>query len=176
MRLFVYLIPLFFAACQSCSQGNSANEKVQSVDNESLIQANRQRMFEEAIRIEKFIERKGWQMKTTGTGLRYHIYESRSLENPLAQNKQIAWVNTKVYLLNGDLVYRTEDGKPQAFRIGRDDVESGLHEGILLMRVGDKARFVLPSHLAHGLVGDDVAIPGGASILYEVELVDLKEE
>jgi FKBP-type peptidyl-prolyl cis-trans isomerase FkpA len=41
--------------------------------------------------------------------------------------------------------------------------------------VGDKAILILPSHLAHGLVGDENKIPPKASVIYELELLSLKE-
>lgn len=49
--------------------------------------------------------------------------------------------------------------KSQKLLVGKDNVEAGLHEGIQLMHVGDQMRFILPSHLAHGLTGDQSKIP-----------------
>jgi FKBP-type peptidyl-prolyl cis-trans isomerase len=53
-------------------------------------------------------------------------------------------------------------------------VESGLEEGILLLREGDKAKFILPPHLAHGLLGDDNKIPARSIIVYDLELLSLE--
>ncbi len=58
--------------------------------------------------------------------------------------------------------------------VGKDNIESGLHEGILYLHVGDEATFILPSHLAHGLLGDNKRIPPKASVLYEIKLLSLK--
>jgi FKBP-type peptidyl-prolyl cis-trans isomerase len=58
--------------------------------------------------------------------------------------------------------------------IGKDNIESGLHEALQLMRIGDKMRFILPSHLAHGLIGDQTKIPPRASVIYEIELLELR--
>jgi FKBP-type peptidyl-prolyl cis-trans isomerase FkpA len=55
-----------------------------------------------------------------------------------------------------------------------DNVESGLHEGILYMNEGSKALLVIPSHLAHGLVGDMNKIPPKSTIVYDIELLELK--
>jgi FKBP-type peptidyl-prolyl cis-trans isomerase len=54
-------------------------------------------------------------------------------------------------------------------------VESGLEEGILLLQEGDKARFIMPPHLAHGLIGDRDKIPARATIIYDLELVSLSD-
>lgn len=74
-------------------------------------------------------------------------------------------------MLTGDLVYSSEIAGEREFRIGRGGVELGLEEGILLMREGDKARFIMPSHLAHGVPGDGVKIPARAAIVYDLELL-----
>jgi FKBP-type peptidyl-prolyl cis-trans isomerase len=41
------------------------------------------------------------------------------------------------------------------------------------MHVGDKARLILPPHLAHGLLGDENRIPARSIIVYEIELLDI---
>jgi len=58
--------------------------------------------------------------------------------------------------------------------VGHGGVESGLEEAVLLLHAGDKARIIIPSHLAYGLVGDDDKIPARATLIYEIELIELK--
>jgi FKBP-type peptidyl-prolyl cis-trans isomerase FkpA len=123
--------------------------------------------------IKDFIQRHGWEMEETGSGLRYMIYEPGN--GPGAQKDQIAVFHFSLSLITGDLIYTSENDQPAEFRIGRGSVESGLEEAILLLRVGDKARLILPSHLAHGLPGDGVKIPQRATIIYDIELLDLKQ-
>jgi len=45
---------------------------------------------------------------------------------------------------------------------------------MLLMNKGAKAKFILPSHLAHGLLGDENKIPSNATVIYDIELLDFK--
>ena len=59
------------------------------------------------------------------------------------------------------------------FKIGQGGVESGLEEAVLLMSVGDKGRFIMPPHLAHGLLGDNNKIPPRSIIVYQAELIKL---
>jgi FKBP-type peptidyl-prolyl cis-trans isomerase FkpA len=79
-----------------------------------------------------------------------------------------------VKLINGDLVYSSATDGLKEFEAGHGGVESGLEEGILLLRVGDKAKFIVPSHLAFGLLGDQRKIPQQATLIYDVELLNLK--
>jgi FKBP-type peptidyl-prolyl cis-trans isomerase len=80
-----------------------------------------------------------------------------------------------VSLLDGTLCYSSDSSGLESFIIDHDQVESGLHEGIKLLHEGDKAKFILPSHLAHGLIGDKDKIPRRSPIVYDIELIQLTQ-
>ena len=139
---------------------------------ESLVEVNKKLVKSEDEQIKDFIDRYGWKMKKTGTGLRYMIYKSGS--GPLATIGQVAKVNFTVRLLNGETCYSSDTKGPKEFQIGQGGVESGLEEGILLLKKGDRVKFIIPSHLAFGLLGDTDKIPAKAALVYDIELVELK--
>jgi len=122
--------------------------------------------------IENYIRRHGWQMKETGSGLRFELVEKGN--GPKATAGKIAVLEYSCKLITGDLMYSSAKDGPKTFVIGHGGVESGLEEAVLLMRVGDQARLIIPSHLAFGLLGDDRKIPSRASLVYEIKLIDLK--
>jgi peptidyl-prolyl cis-trans isomerase A (cyclophilin A) len=64
--------------------------------------------------------------------------------------------------------------KPIEFPLGKGHVIEGWDEGIALLQVGDKARFVIPSHLGYGAQGAGGAIPPNATLIFDVELMDVK--
>ena len=64
--------------------------------------------------------------------------------------------------------------KPIEFRLGQGQVIEGWDEGIALLKVGDKARFVIPSHLGYGSAGAGGVIPADATLIFDVELMDVK--
>ncbi|MFM7473966.1 MAG: FKBP-type peptidyl-prolyl cis-trans isomerase [Crocinitomicaceae bacterium] len=49
-----------------------------------------------------------------------------------------------------------------------------MQEGIKLMRVGEEAKFILPSYLGHGLLGDRYTIPPQAILYIDVKLLEIK--
>jgi FKBP-type peptidyl-prolyl cis-trans isomerase len=163
---------LFFLAI-SCD-GNKERKKNQNSKEvkEALVKANRKLVKTEDERIEDYTRRHNWQMTETGTGLRYLIYKNGDGEK--AKKDKVAVLNYKVGLLTGDNLYSSELKGPKEFKIGQGGVESGLEEGILLLRVGDRVKFIIPSHLAFGLVGDGDKIPAKATLVYDVELIELK--
>jgi len=139
--------------------------------NESI---NMQSTFvaEENDEINSFLKRHpDWNMTETGTGLRYFIYDK-------SENKDTAKVYDEVSLffdiklLDGTVCY-TQQEEIQQFMIEKTDIESGLHEALKHMCTNDKALFILPSHLAHGLIGDQDKIPPLQPLIYDIHLIKI---
>jgi FKBP-type peptidyl-prolyl cis-trans isomerase len=65
-------------------------------------------------------------------------------------------------------------GYPFTFQLGVGEVIKGLDEGIRLMRVGEKARFVIPPKLGYGEKGLQPLIPPNKTLIFDVELIDVK--
>lgn len=173
IKFAILLFPVITFAI-ACKQGHGKIDEKKSYPNqENLVEANRILVKKDAEKITAFIKRSNWEMVETKTGLWYMIYEKGS--GALAKEGNIAIVNYKISLIDGTECYNSEDSGPKEFRIGQGGVESGLEEGILLMHEGDNARFIMPPHLAHGLLGDNNKIPARSIILYEVELIKLDE-
>ena len=81
----------------------------------------------------------------------------------------------KVNLLNGVTCYDSDKSGPREIWIGHADVESGLEEGLQLLREGDRAKFILPSHLAYGWLGDSDQIPTRAVLIYDVHVLEVRD-
>lgn len=168
--VFFVLLAFVFSSC-----GNSGEEKVEMNHQqvkEVLIDANKVAAEQEALQIDGYVTRRKLDVITTGTGLRYQIYYKGTGKK--AETGMTAVVSYEVSLIDGKVVYSSKDGSLDEFVIGSDRVESGLHEGICYMNVGDKAKIIIPSHLAHGLVGDYKKIPIRSTVIYDIELKALK--
>jgi peptidyl-prolyl cis-trans isomerase A (cyclophilin A) len=109
----------------------------------------------------------------TESGLRYKIIQKGSGKK--AENGKTVAVHYTGQLEDGkvfDSSYPRK--KPIEFPLGRGNVIEGWDEGIALLQVGDKARFVIPSHLGYGSRGAGGAIPPNATLIFDVELMDVK--
>jgi FKBP-type peptidyl-prolyl cis-trans isomerase FkpA len=170
-----YFLFIFFLFIVGCAEEKPAQEAVVVHKNyaEPLIKVNKKLIEKESRDIDNWLKRHQVAAENTGTGLRFAIIKKGN--GNLAKLGQMATINYKISLLDGTLCYDSKKSGPETFLIGQDHVESGLHEGIQKMHVGDKCLLIMPPHLAHGLLGDDKKIPPLSSIVYEVELLQIKD-
>lgn len=109
----------------------------------------------------------------TPSGLRYQIVQKGN--GAKAQKGQQVSVHYQGALADGtvfDSSYKRKE--PIEFQLGIGQVISGWDEGLQLLHVGDKARFVIPSDLAYGSAGAGGVIPPDAILVFDVELVGSK--
>lgn len=81
----------------------------------------------------------------------------------------------KTWLLDGTLIYDSDSLGNKSFKVGQGGVEPGLEEGVLMLEQGSRARFILPPHLAFGLIGDENRVPGRAILVYDIEVVKVEK-
>ena len=135
--------------------------------------AREKRLAEEQAAIEAELEKLATGFNKTDSGLRYQIIQSG--DGKKAQTNTTVSVHYKGQLSDGtvfDSSYKRN--QPIDFTLGVGQVIPGWDEGIALLKVGDKARFVIPSHLAYGSRGAGGVIPPNANLIFDVELVGVE--
>lgn len=109
----------------------------------------------------------------TDSGLKYRILKKTDGRSAKAGDRvEVHYVGR---LTNGRKFDSSYDrGKPIGFTLGRRNVIRGWDEGIALLKVGEKAELIIPPELGYGDMGSPPHIPGGATLVFEVELVKVK--
>ena len=172
IKLAILLVPVILAS--SCRDRKPEAPVDYDQVRKDLMDMNRKKAEQESLRLEEYVKEQSWDAIRTGTGVYVAIYEKQDSTLPVAKNAQLATITYELRLLDGTLCYSTLAEGPETFRIGFDVAESGLHEGIQHMRVGEKAKILIPSFLAHGYTGDQNRIPQDSPIIYDLELLELK--
>jgi peptidylprolyl isomerase len=124
-------------------------------------------------------EKKGEsKMSRTPSGLQYEDIKEGTGASP--RNGQIAVVHYTGWLwVNGEKGKKFDSsvdrGTPFSFPVGQGRVIKGWDEGVATMKVGGKRMLLIPPQLAYGSRGAGGGlIPPNATLLFEVELIEIK--
>jgi FKBP-type peptidyl-prolyl cis-trans isomerase len=135
------------------------------------VQAQREKLSPEDLEI---VEKTWPEAKRTSTGLRSLVLKPG--EGELVKVGDLVSVLYKGQLLDGKVFDENKDPtKPLMVRVGRGQVIEGWEQGLQLMRPGEKRLFIIPFELGYGTRGDPPKIPRRATLVFEVELLDVKK-
>ena len=110
-------------------------------------------------------------MKKTESGLFYNITKEGTGSSPLKGSK--VSVHYKGSLIDGSVFDSSyQRNEPIEFSVGIGQVIQGWDEGIMLLKKGASARFVIPSDLGYGAQGAGANIPPNSTLIFDVELID----
>lgn len=109
---------------------------------------------------------------TTDSGLKYIDIKEGPGESPkIGQKVTVHYTGT---LENGTKFDSSRDrGTPFDFTIGVGQVIKGWDEGVATMKVGGRRQLIIPPELGYGDRGVGGVIPGNATLIFDVELLDV---
>jgi FKBP-type peptidyl-prolyl cis-trans isomerase len=109
----------------------------------------------------------------TPSGLRYQdVVEG---QGTAATPDRTVSVHYTGWLPNGEKFDSSRDrNEPFSFTLGAGQVIAGWDEGVAGMKVGGRRKLVIPADLGYGTAGAPPAIPPGATLVFDVELLDVR--
>ena len=99
--------------------------------------------------------------------------ESDSLPNP--DFGDLVKFDYNVKTINGDMVYSNAETKPDSYIMDKQELFTGLREGLKLMKAGETATFLFPSATAYGYYGDQNKINTNTPLICKVTLYSITE-
>lgn len=169
--MYLWLVLILASSCGEPPRPVKTTSHLRLSD-DKLIEYNRGIMKTEDQEIEDFLTRYNWDVKRTSTGLRYLIYQQgQGRKATTGMNVRCKYSLT---LLDGRHICSSDSLNTPTIDLGHGGIAPGLEEGLMLLCEGDRAKFIIPSHLGFGLLGDQSDIPPGATLVYDVELLEIK--
>ena len=95
-------------------------------------------------------------------------------KNEVATRGSVVTVNYIGRFENGDIFDSSSGRGPITFTLGVGQVIKGWDEGLVGMKVGEKKHLVIPPSKAYGAEGVPSVIPPNSTLIFDVELVDVK--
>jgi FKBP-type peptidyl-prolyl cis-trans isomerase FkpA len=112
-------------------------------------------------------------MTKTPSGLRYQDV-ALGTGTPATAGKTVS-VHYTGWLPNGEKFDSSRDrNQPFGFTLGAGQVIAGWDEGVAGMKVGGRRKLVIPPDLGYGTAGAPPDIPPGATLVFDVELLDVR--
>jgi len=159
-------------ACKSKVEPPKQPRPSASSTQEKLKQVNKVLAEKDQETIAKFLKRRGWEMERTPSGLWIRFLEKDTSGQAVTDQALVRYCyHTR--MLDGTLCYSSDEDGAKQVNMANAQIVPGLKEALLLLHKGDSAQFVLPPHLAYGLLGDQKRIPARAILFYEVRVTDV---
>ncbi len=170
----VLFAALFVSTCENGppikkADNGFSDSKTDNIIKEQFVRANQQTTQKENDEMDYYTKTHKMPFKKTLSGIRYYVYKHSEAGDSIRKGSQVT-MYFQIKLLNGTECYSSATEGPKTFLVGQEDLESGIHKGVQLLKRGDKAIFLIPSVLAHGLLGDSKKIPPQMPIVYDVEI------
>jgi FKBP-type peptidyl-prolyl cis-trans isomerase len=164
-----------FISCKSDNGTTTSTSKIDKVKiDQQFVKINQQIVTKENDEMDYYQKSHQFPFVKTNFGVRYYVYKP-SIAGDSISNGDIVTINYTLSLLDGTICYSSKTDGEKQFKVGMQDVEDGLHKSILKLKKGDKALLLIPSHLAHGLLGDSKKVPPQSPILYDIEILQVSK-
>lgn len=166
--LITVLVLLAFIGCRTPEARKPISIKTGSFIDVS-VERNKKLNAQEQAAIKQIIEQEENKYMASESGFWYYYNtksEIDSLKTP--DFGDVVNYNYNVKALNSDLIYSKSDIKTQTYAMDKEELFTGLREGLKLMKTGETVTFIFPSQKAYGYYGDENKIGRNMPLICEV--------
>ena len=166
-----YIVFILFAlvSCRNNPERTVSNSRP---GKNEMADLNRYFVQKDRERIQNYIERKNLNLIESPTGLWYQIIKEG--EGVLLRDNNKVVMDYECSLLDGTICYSSKELGPKELILGKSEMESGMNEGLRMLKPDAEAIFIFPPFLAYGLIGDGKMIPSRAIVVYKVNILRIK--
>jgi FKBP-type peptidyl-prolyl cis-trans isomerase len=169
-----FLLPILFLACGPNKNDQNHTKPInKEAVKKQFEKANRGLIQKESDDMDYYVKSHQMPFIKTSSGIRFYVYSPSAKGDSIRDGEEITMDYT-VSLLDGTECYSSAAEGPKTFIVGHENLESGIHKGVQYLKRGDKALILIPSHLAHGLLGDMNKIPPQMPIVYDAQIKERK--
>lgn len=176
LKYLAFVAGLLLFSCKSPEPRKPVSRKSGSYINESVAR-NKQIVAKEEARIQDIIQSdstKHYLSSPDGFWYYYNKKDSTSTRTP--EFGDIVEFDYSLETLDGQEIYTDEEIAPRTYRIDKQELFSGLRQGLKLMKEGEVVTFLFPSHKAFGYYGDKDRIGSDLPVISRVILMKISEE
>ncbi len=176
MRTIYYLAVIMILA-SSCGQPEARKpivRKTSSFMSESIERNKLLTQAENELLQKKMAEDSSRVYLNSEYGFWYYYDVREDSIASMAESGDLVRYDHEVLDLAGEVIFSKEELGTREYRVDRQELISGLQDGIKLMREGEKVTFLFPSHKAYGYTGAERINPN-QPLVYKVELIEVNK-
>lgn len=176
--LYLILLIVSFSGCKTPEARRPVTQNSGSFINESIMR-NRELVAQEEALILKLMEKDSvnqYIASNTGFWYYYNKKSADSIKTETPKFNDIVTFDYTIRSLHGDIIYAEGELPTKTYAIDKEEIFSGLREGIKLMKEGEVVTFIFPSHKAFGYYGDKNKIGTNLPIITTVSLYSIIHE
>jgi gliding motility-associated peptidyl-prolyl isomerase len=175
--LLVVLSACFLWSCEQNQEARRPLSQASGSFMKKSIERNKKLVASEEDRIQAVIKKNaGIEFLASKKGYWYH-FSKRNMQDTLTPKKgDVAFYDYEVKDLKGNIIYTKEETQPQTYYVDKQNIMTGLRDGIKLMRKKETFVFLFPSHMGYGYHGDNKKIGTNIPLLCTVTLRNFMPE
>ncbi|HLT34261.1 MAG TPA: gliding motility-associated peptidyl-prolyl isomerase GldI [Aquaticitalea sp.] len=166
--IILLLIILGMISCKSPEARKPISHKTGSFINAS-VERNIKLNQKEKEKIEQIIEKDTMNDYIASESGFWYTYETKVEKDTItADFGDVVNFDYNVKSLTGEIIYSDEDIQPRNYIMDKEELFTGLREGLKLMKPGETVTFLFPSQKAYGYYGDTNRIGTSVPLICEV--------
>ena len=175
--LLAFLIPFLVSSCKQSQEARRPVSQASGTFMKKSAERNKKLISTEESQIDALIKSNPKVKYMASTKGYWYTYVVQNTLDTLTPKKgDVAFFNYEIKDLKGKIIYSEVELRPQTYAIDKQNIMTGLREGIKLMHKKEKVIFLFPSHIAYGYHGDEKKIGPNQPLLCTVTLHNFVSE
>lgn len=173
-KCLLLLMVLLLVSCKTPDARRPVSQTTESFIDQSIEHNKKLVAYEEGL-IQKIIEKDTLNNYLTSNNGFWYYYRTKKIHDTITPGFGDRVVfNYNIQHLDGTPIYTTEEIDTRAYVIDKENLFTGLREGLKLMKAGETITFLFPSHKAFGYYGDNKKIGVNVPIKSTVTLKSIQ--
>lgn len=175
--LFVFLVTILVSSCKQQQEARKPVSQATGTFMKKSAERNKKLISSEEGQIDSIINSNPKIKYIASTkGYWYTYVVKNTLDTITPKKGDVAFFTYEIKDIKGNIIYSELELRPQTYSVDKQNIMTGLREGIKLMHKKEKVIFLFPSHIAFGYHGDDKKIGTNQSLICSVTLQNFIDE
>ena len=169
--LLASLVSIMVSSCKQSQEARKPISQASGTFMKKSAEKNKKLIASEEGQIDSLIKSNPKIKYLASTKGYWYTYVTQNIQDTLTPKKgDVAFFDYDIKDLKGNIIYSEVELRPQTYAVDKQNIMTGLREGIKLMHKNEKIIFLFPSHIAYGYHGDDKRIGTNQPLMCTVTL------